>query len=477
MPTNYASKKYINKREIAAYSIGLFGLQIMIGMMNSYQAQFYNKTMQANFLIVGIIMLLARFLSALVDPIIGSIIDKSNFKNGKLRPFIMISIIPFVIISIVIFIVVPFRGIGLYIYIFITFFLWCVAMAFADIPSQSMLCALSPLPEERNKAAGISNIFKNIGVSASVVVMPIICILTKSEGGQIFAKEYIIAAIVLSLLGGIMFSMIFVFNKEKVPYQRSKSSLKEVIKMLKINTPMLLFILSLLLGFGRAAGVVIVAQAADALVGPIKIGSMVLSGENAIILLGFTSAISSLIGMILTPPLTKKLGEQKTFIISAIYGGVITTIAFILYYLGMTSLIFVLISLLFVGLMYGPHSFMMMVMVADCVDYYEYKTGIRAEGMHYSALSFTVKVTTALNLALGLGIVQLSGYSANLITITTTTKNIIYFAFVMVPGICTVLSMIPIFFYKLSGKEKKRISLELAEMRANKALAQEETQN
>lgn len=473
MDSTFEKTKYVNGKELAAYSFGLFGVQMMVGLMNSYQAQFYNKTMGASFMVLGIIMLIARLTSAVADPIFGKIIDKSNFKSGKLRPFILLSLVPFFILTIVIFIVVPFRGVSLYIYIFITFLLWCMAMTFADIPSQSMLCALSPLPEERNKVAGVSNILKNVGLSASVAIMPIICIATQSENGEIFEKQYLIAAVISAVVGGSALSLIFFFNKEKVPYQRNKTSIKEILKMLKLSRPMVLFLISLLLGFSRGIGVVIIAQAADALVGSITIGGITIGGENTIILLGITSAASSLLGMIFTPGITKKLGERATFIIMAIYGGIVTTIAFIIFVAGVTSLIFLLVSLFFVGIMYGPHSFMSMVMIADCVDYYELKTGIRAEGMHYSVLSFTVKLTAALNLALGLGLIQLSGYDANAAEIAVRTKNIIFFALVLVPGISTLLSMIPIFFYKLSGKEKTRIAVELAEMRAAKALAAE----
>ncbi len=468
-----STKKYVKKSEILAFSLGLFGVQAIVGLMHSYQAQFYNKTMGANFMLLGIIMFVARLTSAVADPVFGSIIDKSNFRKGKLRPFILISLVPFFIMTIVIFIVVPFRGPGLYVYIFITFLLWCMAMTFADIPSQSMLGAITPSPIERNSIAGISNILKNVGLSLSVVIMPLICIITSSEGGEIYAEQYLIAAITVALIGGGSFSLIYFFTKEKVPYQRNKTSPKELLKMLKGNPPLLLLLLSLVLGFSRGTAVVIQAQAAHTLVGTITIMGRPLSGDNAIILLGATSALSSLVSMSIAPILTRKWGEKTTFVVMAIYGGVIALAAFIIFLSGVTSLAYIMISLLFVGLMYGPHSFMTMVMIADCVDYYEWKTGIRSEGMHYSVLSFVVKLTTALSVGLGLAMIQLSGYDANAETITVATKNIVYFTLVMVPGLGCLLSMIPIFFYPIVGKEKLRITYELAEMRANKTLSME----
>ncbi|MDD4839232.1 MAG: MFS transporter [Clostridia bacterium] len=459
-------KKGISMGEILTYSMGLLGLQCVIGYMNSYQAQFYNKTMAADMAIIGIIMLAAKLISSFADPIIGSLIDRSNIKSGKLRPWIAISILPFFMLSILIFIVVPFRGVGLYCYIFVTFLLWSISMSLADIPSQGMLAMLTPNPVERNKIAGIANFLKGVGPSLPYVIVPLVCIISKSEGGAIGQREYLISAVLIAVLGCSLFSLIFFKNRERVPYTSNKSSMKDMIVMLKGNKPLFLLLLSAFIGFTRSMGLVVQTQAAHSLIGDINLFGIAIGGENTIIILGVTSAISVALSMIIMPALTKKIGEKKVFIGMAIYGFIIATFTYLIYVLGIRSLASILIMLFFVGIMYGPNTFLPLIMVADCVDYYEWKTGKRTEGAHFAVLSFSIKVPMALTVAVGLIMVGLSGYSANATSFSVQTQNIIYAAFVLLPGIGCLLSAIPIFFYKLVGNEKKKIILELAERRA-----------
>ena len=51
---NAKPQKYMNLKEILAYSLGLFGFQAIVGLLNSYQAEFYGSIMGANLAIVGV---------------------------------------------------------------------------------------------------------------------------------------------------------------------------------------------------------------------------------------------------------------------------------------------------------------------------------------------------------------------------------------------------------------------------------------
>ncbi len=123
-------------------------------------------------------------------------------------------------------------------------------------------------------------------------------------------------------------------------------------------------------------------------------------------------------------------------------------------------------SLFLMGLQFASVNLMPMIMTADCVDYYEYETGKRMEGTAYSVLTLTIKICLALGTALGLVFVQVSGYSDTVREIAagtaagfaTKTKDIVFFAYAVVPGILSLLSAIPIFKYDIVGKKKQEIS-------------------
>ena len=226
--TDTTSKKHLNFKEIAAYSLGLFGFQAIVGLLNSYQAEFDASILGADIAIVGILILVAKIVSAVFDPIVGNMIDSSKSKHGKLKPFITYSLIPLLVLTAIVFVKVPFKGVGLYVWIFITYLLWSLAMTLGDVPSQGIASVLTPNPTERTNVVSISNTFKQVGFSACVVIVPIVCLIIPG-GSQVFgfegdtdtpmiAGEYLGTAILTAVLGCILFALIPLLNKERVPY-------------------------------------------------------------------------------------------------------------------------------------------------------------------------------------------------------------------------------------------------------------------
>ena len=470
-------KKYMSFKEVAAYSLGLFGFQAIVGLLNSYQAEFDGKILGANVALVGILILVAKIVSAVFDPIVGNLVDRSNSPRGKFKSMILKSIIPLLVMSAVVFVNVPFKEnkFAIYVWIFVTYLIWSLAMTMGDVPSQGIASVLTPDPTERTNVVSISNTFKQIGFSACVVIVPIVCIIIKG-GSQVFGfegekdtemipAEYLWTAILTSVLGCALFALIPLVNKERVQsISNEKASAKDMLNALKDNKPLMLVIVSYFLGFGRQMAMGIQVQTANALLG----------SQNYVAILGIVTAIGSMISMAICPMLIKKMGEKKVYILLSVYGFAVSILSFTVGHFWFrnthsTSLtIMFYASLFLVGLQFAAVTLMPMIMTADCVDYYEYETGKRMEGAAYSILTLTIKVCLALGVALGLVFVQMSGYNETT-TYTTHTKDVIFFAYTAVPGILALLSIIPMFKYDIVGKRKQEIADELQKRRAEKA--------
>ena len=122
-------KKHMSFKEIAAYSLGLFGFQAIVGLLNSYQAEFDGSILGANVSVVAILILVAKIVSAVADPVVGNLVDRSKSKLGKFKSMIVYSIAPLLIFTAVVFVKVPFKGVGLYVWIFLTY-LVCIILHF-----------------------------------------------------------------------------------------------------------------------------------------------------------------------------------------------------------------------------------------------------------------------------------------------------------------------------------------------------------
>ena len=477
-----STKKYLKFKEIAAYSLGLFGFQAIVGLLNSYQAEFDSSILGADIAVVGILILVAKILSAVADPVVGNIVDRSKSKLGKFKSMIIYSILPLLIFTAVIFIDVPFKSnsTATYIWIFVTYLIWSIAMTMGDVPSQGIAAALTPNPTERTNVVSISNTFKQIGFSACVVIVPIVCLIIPN-GSQVFgyegdtdtpmiASEYFWVAVLTAVLGCVLFALIPLFNKERVITESNeKTTARDMIQALKNNKPLTLVIVSYFLGFGRQMAMGIQVQAANVLLG----------SQNLVAVLGIVTAIGSMVSMALCPVLIKKLNEKKAYILLSVYGFAASVFSFIIGHFwfsnpdNMVLTVLFYASLFLIGLQFGAVTLMPMIMTADAVDYYEYETGKRMEGTAYSILTLTIKVCLALGTALGLVFIQFSGYSDTVAQITAgtatgftnKTKDIVFFAYTAMPGILALLSVIPMFKYDIVGDKKAKISKELAERR------------
>lgn len=471
------SKKYMNFKEIAAYSLGLFGFQAIVGLLNSYQAEFDGSILGVNVSVVAILILIAKIVSAVADPVVGNLVDRSKSKHGKFKSMILYSIIPFLVMTAVIFIDVPFKSNTMltYVWIFVTYLIWSIAMTMGDVPSQGIASVLTPNPDERTNVVSISNTFKQVGFSACVVIVPIVCLIIPG-GSQVFgfegdtdtpmiAPEYLGTAILTAVLGCALFALIPLINKERVTNTSTeKTTAKDMINALKNNKPFMLVIISYFLGFGRQMAMGIQVQAA----------TVILGSQNLVAVLGIVTAVGSMISMALCPLLIKKLDEKKAYIILSVYGFAASIFSFVIGHFwfkspdNMVLTVLFYASLFLIGLQFGAVTLMPMIMTADAVDYYEYETGKRMEGACYSILTLTIKVCLALGTAVGLIFVQQSGYYEGLTTgtFTTNTKDIIFFAYTALPGILALLSIIPMFKYDICGEKKAKISAALAERRA-----------
>ena len=452
------------------YGLGIFGIQFFIGYINSYQSQFYTSVLGADLMICAIIILVAKLISSFADPIIGNIIDRSHFKSGKMKPFVAMSALPLAIVTTLIFVKINFTSNALmYVYITITTIIWNVAMSFADIPSQGMLALITPSAEERNTAAGISNFMKTIGLAAPGLVIPIICVFTKSD--VITEKEYLITAVFIDIVGLLCYLALIKGSKEVVKSAPSKMSFKAMFIEMKSNRNLVMVFLLLMLGFGRNMGMSVGVQAASVLFDKIEFAGITLSGENLPIILGIGSTIGSVVSIVTVPMINAKWGVKKTYFVFGIYGFLVSTISYVLYVIGgpsgvFRSLIAAVLYQFFIGFMFGTHGFTPMVMLAETVDYQEMKTGKRTEGTQYAVFSLGVKVSNAFSVAVAIFLVGLCGYQAHDAygygLAHPVVPNTILAAQWLIPGICTLLSCIPVYFYTINKKEQKEIEAFMA---------------
>ena len=168
---------------------------------------------------------------------------------------------------------------------------------------------------------------------------------------------------------------------------------------------------------------------------------------------------ANLLGLILTPILTKKFGKKALFM----FGSVVVAIGyFARHFVPLDNLG------LFIGISMAGSVTMMFCsitqwgMVPDTVEYGQWKTGIRSEAIPIGFFSFTFKLAMALGVAFTIFYLDINGYVANQ-DLSEQTLGAVQFLFNILPGIFSIGCFFSLFYYVLDRKTYNKILAELNE--------------
>lgn len=478
-------KKYMKKSEILTFGIGLFGVALLTGWMPDYTTTFFadfafkgrgiDPTQLAT--IVPMVFGVAGFVGAICELVIGILVDRTKTKLGKVKPWIGFGAIPLAIISLLVFVAPSTKSLTIAsVWMFIIYALYTAVSCAVESPSNCFGALCSPNPSERSDAISIASFLRSVGQSGGQVVIIVVGAVMKAlMGTQQFKNAEgqgldLIISTAICALGMVIFVMIFFANnKERVPYTSEKVSLAESIKLVFTNKNLLMVSLTKLTGFGRGVyGTV-----------SLYIAIYLLGSKGLKLALMLPMGIGTAVGMLVVKQVLKKFSTKKTFIIFCLYGASSLAILFIVSkVVGFNSTLVIpfLILNFFCGLQHGNTNVTPNIMIADCVDEMEYKTGKRQEGLAYAGYGLFSKIASAFTKYLGPFLVYTwSGYAIsqdpNIAYATQTDETLSKFLaiYTIIPAIFVVLQAVPIFFYDMVGEKKERITAALAEKRAAQA--------
>ena len=132
-------------------------------MISLYLLYFYTNVMHLNAGAVSIKFLVTKFIDGVSDLIVGYLIDKTNTRWGKSRPWILFGAIPFGVTAVLAFSVPDIGQTGMLIYAYVTYILLSTSYTIVNIPMASILPALSENPHERTVLASCRTFFSSVG--------------------------------------------------------------------------------------------------------------------------------------------------------------------------------------------------------------------------------------------------------------------------------------------------------------------------
>lgn len=289
---------------------------------------------------------------------------------------------------------------------------------------------------------------------------------------------YFVLACIVGVTALVGYMTLFFTAKERAATETQKIKVLDMWKIVKNNKPM---VLTLLMSMIASPRYIILPALMYVATYVVKIGT--LESGAVLLVLNLVIGAGMFLGILLTPPLYKKIGYRKASIVSAIIGGVGLSLAYIMskiipgniaYYVAFP---FMTIG----GLGLGAYNVLPYPMVGDSLDYLEWRTGERMEGICFSLNSFVTKFNNAVGFV---GVmVALIAFSFVKpvdpgVPLPQTQKTIdgIFATVTLIPGISFFISLIPMLFYDFTGQNKEKILAELAVKRQEKSNSEEVVQ-
>lgn len=453
------------------YGMGAVGLDLSYGMFYSYLMVYLTDILKLPIMFLLVLTPVARIWDGINDPMMGSIVDNTNTKFGKYRPWVIIGAVCNAVVLFFLFTDLGIKGIPLYILITVLYIGWGMTNTMADIPFWSMVPSFTSDPEKRSIISTVARAFSGIGQGIVTIGAPILIpMLSKALAPEAETNVKGFNAAGFSATAGIFAVLLIVFavvsmsgvkETQKIKKTKEKFSFKKVFTVFKQNDQLRVFVLFAMLS---NAGYYIVSGVAAYffiyVVGDMKQQS----------LFSTFMAVGSILGLLLLPIMLNFTSRRRIYQASLIISIVSYTGMFVAWkFLG--NLIVMDIFYLFANIGTGSMFVSQTVFLADIVDYGEIKMGYRAESITFSMKGLLQKIAYTIQviiLLVGLG----SNYTSvaeNVATpeVMNAVKSSISVMMLILPEIFFVASLIVFTaMFKLHGKKMEEITQKVTALRA-----------
>ena len=390
------------------YLFGDFGNDFTFLLSSSFLMKFYTDVMGVDGVVVGVIMMIARFVDAFTDVTMGRICDRSKMTPvGKFKPWIRRMCGPVAIASFLIY-QSAFAGMPMAFkvgWLFVTYILWgSIFYTSINIPYGSMASAISAEPGDRQS---LSTFRTMGGTLAGVIVgagVPMVA-YDKIDGNTVMnGGRFTVIAGVFSVFAVLCYLLCYALTTERVKPEISEEAQKNnsVGRML-VNAAKNRALISII-----AASVVMLLaqltmQSMSNYIYPNYYGNTTAQSASTLIMM-----VAMILSAAVAKPVANKIGKAELSVISNTAAAVICVLLFFIRPQNVWSFV-ALNALCWLGL--GMFSMVSWALITDVIDYSELKNGIREDGSVYALYSFARKLGQAASAGLSGALLSAIGYT------------------------------------------------------------------
>lgn len=456
-------KRYVGVKETVIYGVANGGQCIGYNMIRSQLNLFLIIICGVPSKAVSVMSLVMGIWDAFNDPLMGSVVDKTRTRFGKLRPWLMFVPIPLGISTIAFFaggeVMKGFTSNALKIvYMCVTYFVWELFYTIGDIPFWGLSVVISPNPEDRSRVIKSARLISGIIGGLPGIIISLFMDFSNSA----LSKVFLFMGIFAGTVGMALFSLSGFCTKERMVQTNDEPSLMDSFRYFIKNKPTLLLTLSSLLSTVENIG-----ETFTQIYYKLSLGLASLS-----LIAGIPGTVSGWLTYGLMSKLEKRYSSKQIVIKVTLFNTLSRTVIFLIGARFYTNAAVIVPLLALQGVVSSITSSIKMViptkMIGDTVDYMEWKGGDRNEGMAFSILTFVGKLTGSISSSIAAAIFPLIGLTQvgeDMVLsdgVDVNTRFWLWALITCIPSILGLIALIPYLFYDLEGEKLDKIHTDLA---------------
>ena len=419
------------------YSTGDFAINLMWQLTIFYLLFFYTDIFGLSPSKAGLVFLVSKIWDAITDPVMGYIADNTKSRWGKFRPYILFAS-PFALIAIIFCFTAPdFGESGKFIWALSTYITFTTLYTILSIPYGALIPTMTQDPDERTSFSSYRFLGANLGaLIVAGLTLPLVGLFTDPKIG--FTVVVSIFAMV-----GFIFLLLCFFNTKEIHtiYYPAKHKIKDIFNMLADNKPLhlILFALSTTWIANNMKTITVVYF--------IKY-NLGLEKYFGLILFGVIFQI--MLGAFIANFVKDKFEKKDLFIIGTLLYVISDLVVFFI--TGYQNLLFFsfIASFGFIG--FGISIVMSWSILADTIEYGEWKSGIRLEGIINSFHQFLYKLAIGISAWTSGYILETTNYTPNVDIQNPETLNGLFSIGFLIPSISGSIAIFFIYNYKFNRK-------------------------
>lgn len=432
-----------------AYGFGDVGCNFSWMFVGNFLMIFYTDVCGIPMAAVSMLMLISRVWDAINDPVIGALSDRTKTRWGRYRPWLLIGAPLTAIVLVLTFWAHPdWSDAGKTVYMYITYCVLVLGYTCVNIPYGTLCGAMTQNMEERAKINTSRSVCAMIAINIiNMMTLPLISLFGKENQ----ARGYLL----VTVLYGAIFTAChwFCFSKTRevvTPPVKKKVSLTVQLKAALENKPYLIALAGQFL-----FGITLYGRNADLL----YYFKYVEGNESLFTLYSIILIIPSVLGAGVFPFVFRKLGNKGRT--AAVFSAGTGVCMFAMYFFSASAapISFYTLAALSQFFFCGFNTAIYAI-VPDCVEYGEWKTGIRNDGFQYAFVSLGNKVGMAIGTAALAGVLGNLGFVANEVQ-SIPVQNAIHHAFSTIPGVLWIVTALVLWFYQINRDSYNHIIKEL----------------